>query len=266
MPSNHPTDPLLFGPDGKAYNSSREETVPQAQRSEATVAHWYRNISDKGPEFWQAVAAWSLVVLSALTVYIAQGTLAETASQVAIMQRQLAANSEYFRISERAWVELEPVKPVLLAPARNGFPSGFQYDIFIRNVGNTPARNVTMKVGSLSRMGELDSAEESSRIQSMMLSGAIGAHIDMNVPSSLAPNAATPVPVRVTGQAPVYFEGAAMRSHLIGRIEYLDVFSVKHWKTFCFFVATPRGELWHCKVGNDQGQDPDHGPTQPPQP
>jgi hypothetical protein len=263
VPPERPRRPLLFGPDGEAYYGSEKEEHPQETNAVALHRRWYRKARSKDAEFWQAVAAWAIVVVSVPTVYLARASLTETANQVAIMQEQLSASMEFFRIGEQAWIELEPIKPALFHSGGNGFGKLFQYDAYIKNVGKTPAREITMKaITPFSGTSLGDDAGNLQRTQNMLNRGIHGGdHLSNRIPKVLAPGSTSPVPLRLTGQEPQYLDSGALYSYLIGRIDYEDAFSIKHWKTFCFFVVNARGELWQCKEGNNSGQDAD--PSQP---
>jgi hypothetical protein len=45
--------------------------------------------------------------------------------------------------------------------------------------------------------------------------------------------------------------------YLIGRIDYEDVFYIKHWRKFCFVAADSKGNLRDCKYGNDEDRNPE---------
>ena len=47
---------------------------------------------------------------------------------------------------------------------------------------------------------------------------------------------------------------------ILGRIDYLDAFNARHYMRFCYFIANAKGELGHCKYGNDDDKNPEPNP------
>lgn len=178
---------------------------------------------------------------------------------------------EHFRVDERAWIEIEPIKPILLTPRDAKFGAAFKYEIYPRNVGKTVARNIVVKAqGSSSTIEFGGHAYEMNSIQDKMLLDKFkegGTTKPFRIPSNpvpkvLAPSTTASVPFTLIGQEPQIFPKSEWVSYLIGRIDYCDEFQVRHWIKFCFFVVNSRGELWNCKEGNDE----DHNPETPPTP
>jgi len=170
---------------------------------------------------------------------------------------------DHFQIDERAWIEIDPIKPVPLVPRTKFVPrSVFQYPLYLRNVGKTMARDVVMKAtvnGSSERLGNdasmMEATQDRYLLDKFKESGTERAVIvpANPIPKIIAPSVVAPVPYVLTGQEPQYFKnGGALYDYLVGRIDYVDQFNVSHWIKFCFFVANPRGELRSCKYGNDE--------------
>jgi hypothetical protein len=205
---------------------------------------------------WLTVTLTVVAAMAALvSAWIFQGQLCEGRKAT-----KLAAES--FRIDERAWVELETIKPALLSNASEKFPSVFTCDIYPKNVGKTVARDVVVKAQALSGMEDLGSNPEGMRNtqDKMLLNGfkEMGTNQPVVVPANpvpkvLAPNSVSPVPFRLTCAAPqVYPSGHQWVQYLVGRIDYCDQFQIKHWLKFCFYVVNARGEIWACQEGNDE--------------
>lgn len=186
-----------------------------------------------------------------------------------IFQGQLTESSESFRIDERAWIELEPIKPAqLFSPATNFIPrNSFTYELYPKNFGKTIARDVAMKAGVSGGSEDFgDSADQMARWQDKFLLNQfteMGTGKPVVVPPSpipkvLAPGVSTPVPYVVHAQSPQYSNnGHAMYDYVVGRVDYTDQFNVPHWIKFCFFVRNPRGELTSCQYGNDEDRNPE---------
>jgi hypothetical protein len=92
--------------------------------------------------------------------------------QTRISSDTLRQSTESFRIDERAWIELEPIKPAtLFSPATKFIPrNSFMYELYPKNFGKTIARDVAMK-GSVSggSEGYGDSADQMERWQDKFL-------------------------------------------------------------------------------------------------
>jgi hypothetical protein len=176
-------------------------------------------------------------------------------------------STESFRTDERAWIEIEPIIPKSLSKADDKFPALFTCNIYPKNVGKTVARDIVVKADNPTSGEELGrNAEHMRNIQDKMLLGGfkeMGTNKPVIVPNSpvpkvLAPNSVSPVPFRLTCQAPqVFSNGSQNLGYMIGRIDYCDQFQVKHWLKFCFFVVNARGEIWACQEGNDEDRNPE---------
>ncbi len=179
----------------------------------------------------------------------------------------LQQSVEIFRIDERAWVEIEPIKPVFFTPRTREIPrAGFKYDVYPRNTGKTTAWDVKMKAQVISSSEQL--GNDASMIGSEQDKYLLDKFTEMGtgkpvvipaspVPKVIAPNVSIPVPYSLHGQEPQLFGGHGMYDYLLGRIDYVDQFNVTHWIKFCFFVVNQRGELRSCQYGNDEDRNPE---------
>jgi hypothetical protein len=179
----------------------------------------------------------------------------------------LRQSAESFRIDERAWIEIEPIKPLLLTPGNDKFPTLFTCNIYPKNVGKTVARDIVVKAQDLGSMEEFGRNAEDMRStqDKMLLNGfkEMGTNKPVIVPSNpvpkvLGPNTVSPVPFRMTCEAPQVFRDGHQAMHfMVGRIDYCDQFRIKHWLKFCFYAVNARGEVWACQEGNDQDRNPE---------
>ncbi len=240
------------------------------------------------PMVWLEVGALSvLIVYTVFTgrlVRITNNTLSEvkkqsTSSELAAKAAMSAAetsldalnrNIDQFRIDERAWVEIDPIKPILVAPPSPPFGYVYRYEVYPKNMGRTAAFDVTVKAqSSQSDISMGTHADWMHNWQDKMLLDKftyMGTGKPVIVPRNpvtrtLAPNTISAVPFILTGQEPTIYPTSEMVSFLVGRIDYLDQFKVPHWLKFCFFVANARGELWNCQEGNDEDRNPETPPT-----
>ena len=123
------------------------------------------------------------------------------------------------------------------------------------------ARDIALRAATPAGVGTSlgDNADQIGSAQDTLMREHLG---DQNrLPKVLAPGAISSVPLTLNAQAPQYFKNGATYWHLIGRIDYTDAFSVKHWMKFCFFVSNPRGDLLNCHEGNDEDRNPESPPT-----
>jgi hypothetical protein len=210
------------------------------------------------------VAVTGLLVLLVYTIYTGlmyganekSANAAKSAAETA--QRTLEQSIEAFRIDERAWVEIEPIKPVLL-DNNPKFGATFTCDIYPRNVGKTVATDIVVKAQeqfSSELFGKnkvmMDSVQDKYLLDKTPQMGTNDTvHVPKNpVPKVLAPNSTSAAPFRLTCQAPQVFSGHQSIHYMVGRIDYCDQFRVKHWLKFCYFVVNARGKIWNCEEGN----------------
>lgn len=214
-------------------------------------------------------AAWAAVIAATIYALISLLQWGQMLRQSRIANDALRRSTESFRIDERAWIELEPIKPAkLYFPATKFIPRNvFLYELYAKNFGKTIARDIKMKAGVYGGTEEFgDSADQMERWQDKFLLNQfreMGTGKPVVIPPSpipkvLAPGVSTPVPYVVNAQGPQYFNnGHAMYDYIVGRVDYTDQFNIPHWIKFCFFVRNPRGELTSCQYGNDEDRNPE---------
>jgi hypothetical protein len=171
----------------------------------------------------------------------------------------LKASIDSFRTDERAWVEIEPIKPLLLTHSESDIGDIFTCNIYLHNLGKTVATNISVRAeGPMSTNGWDENAQVVTGSQD---------RIPKVIPSSrvqrvLAPNEIAAAPFRLTCPAPQTFKsGGQLIHYLIGRIDYVDQFRIAHWKRFCYFVVNNRGEIWNCQQGNQEDNNPETPPN-----
>ena len=162
-------------------------------------------------------------------------------------QKVLVQNS---RSKDRAWLVIEPVKPIPRTKSDGTIGASFDYELYIKNVGEKEARNIAIRANRVSSGLDMgDKEDQIQRAQNLLLREYIG---DNNrIAKTLAPNAVSTVPFRLSGQEPQLFQEGGLYSFLIGRIEYQGTNSEQHWMTFCYVISSSRGDLLNCKEGND---------------
>jgi hypothetical protein len=149
--------------------------------------------------------------------------------------RSLSAAIGNFHRDQRAWLSPEPVP----GTRKGGGPIQFP----IKNGGKTPARNVFMYfMGNYFATPELITYEFS------------GAPIPLGY---IAPN--TPTSFVYRGQPQDAAIAANHKTDLFvvyGAITYDDVFSVKHWVTYCFSALVDGSTYGYCNKHNEIGDGP----------
>jgi hypothetical protein len=211
------------------------------------------NSIQEGIRKWTRNAVWAAVIYAFVTVLMWWQML----RQNRIATDALRQSTESFRIDERAWIEIEPIKQTRQLGA------AFEYSFFLRNVGKTAARDVQLRMTRQAPASSITMGSNAESIRGELdkfLQGKVPSFtvpIENPVPKVLAPNTSSIVPVTVFAQGPL---SNGWVFYLIGRIDYTDVFGIKHWMTFCFFVADSQGTLWNCKEGNDEDKNPEIPP------
>lgn len=218
--------------------------------------------TDKPPKWWRMHIVQVLIFLATAS-YAVVSLLMWCAMQTA-NQQQLTA----FRTDERAWIGIEPLKAKLKSPATDKFTALYTYDMYLRNGGKTAARCVEVRFprgGDLSSIDFINHKDWIANVQDRFLlgkfKGSEGIPIVRSAPQTISPGQTTPVPIDFYGQAPkVYPSGGEFISFFIGRIDYIDDFSVPHWVKFCMFVESADGSLGYCKYGNEEDGNPEIPP------
>lgn len=258
-------------PDNPHVSAGQSESHEEMKRD-------VREIDDrvKHAERWMigltfAIAFFALcsIVVGILQWDAMRGQLRQMQNASMEARESMDRSTESFRTDERAWVEIEPIKPILAAPRQVGFGTVFRYELYPRNAGKTVARNIVVKAQtSVANIDFGNHADFLRNGQDKLLldkftEGSSGKPVIIPrnpVPKVLAPNTASSVPFILAGQEPQVLPKSQIVSYLIGRIDYMDEFQITHWLKFCFFVANAKGDLWNCQEGNDE----DHNPEIPP--
>ena len=255
MSESEPNGPISKPAPGQETASilDRIEALERAREGENDLGYKKRQICIN---IWPAVLTGCLVVTSVVAIYISIAALDAAKKSADVAAAALETSSESFRIDERAWVEIEPIKPVLFTKADGTFGASFRYKIYPKNVGKTVARDIVMQAHRVSSGHDMgDNANAIHFEQERLLRKE---PIDTNrMAKVLAPNTVSAVPFVLDGQEPQN----GWYSVLIGRIDYVDAFSIKHWMTFCYIVINSRGELMSCKEGNDEDRNPETLPA-----
>jgi hypothetical protein len=171
----------------------------------------------------------------------------------------------FFRTDERAWIEIEPIKP---KPYKDSKELHI-YELFPKNVGKTAARDIVVRADNVASNREsIENTRHPNWIHNMQdkyLFGKFKNTHPLNggtpIPSILGPGTISPIPITYITQTPQVFpSGSELVSEILGRIDYTDEFGVPHWIRFCFYPSDAEGSLASCTAGNDE----DHNPETPP--
>ena len=199
-------------------------------------------------------AAWGALFAALIYAGISALIWCQMVRQSNIANAALGQSTESFRIDERAWIEIQPINPVLRNPASSTFGALFTYNIYPKNVGKTAAFDIAVKATRGAPMSALslgDNADEIASYQRMLMKNTFGMPdvlISRRVPKTLGPGEVSNAPFDMYGQEPQ----KGLYQFLIGRVDYADAFRVPHWMTFCFFIADSRGNLQYCQYGNEE--------------
>lgn len=202
-------------------------------------------------------ATWSAFAAASIYAFISLLQWGQMLKQSQIASATLQRSTESFRIDERAWVEIQPIHAILVAPRDDKFGATFKYELHPQNFGKTAARNLVIKAESpTTGEGFSSNAEDVKKYQDqypLNQFNEMGTDKPVVVPANpipkvLGPGIESPVPFILTGQ-------------LIGRMDYVDAFGVPHWVKFCFSVANAKGDLWNCKEGNNEDNNPEAPPN-----
>jgi hypothetical protein len=211
------------------------------------------------PKFVLEVVGFLVLVVYAfytIEIYKANQESADVAT------KSLKQSVESLRIDQRAWIAIEPFRPVL--KSRDADSATYEYQLIPKNVGKTSAYKVSVKTANPFDAGGLGISKFMvDNIQDKVLLGKIEGHIDshLDFPTVLSPNS--------TPASPIYFKFIVGRprpnywpmvNNYVGRIDYEDIFGVPHWRKFCFIVAGEEGNLGDCAHGNDEDRNPESNP------
>jgi hypothetical protein len=256
IPPQQPINSISPHAEDRNQNDSKELLTPLANQGPPVPqddhrAHkccqckilWWKALLDVGMFVVTAGAFLAAVVYARITYHMQQDNL------------------HAFRIDERAWVGIDPFKPILKVPETDKNSALFTYELYPRNTGKTAAREVEIRALRDSPVSSVSSGDDHpgmDRMQDGLLLNKFKNSADIpflrSAPHTLAPGQVAPFPLIVSGQSPRHGFG----SFLVGRIDYADEFGIKHWVKFCFFVSNYRGELEYCKYGNDQDNNPEN--------
>jgi hypothetical protein len=219
-------------------NNNREFS-PQPSEVLKSFCEWLHGFHNNREK--SKAADWALVLLTFLTAVAAFVS-------AWLFQAQLTEQRRSYRLDERAWVEIEPVK------AQNIEGKRFDFSIIPKNIGKTAARNVSFRVAAGSSVedeadDEKELAFERERFEKE-LKKELKASKSGNV---LVPNSEPPVPLNFRGHA----RGEKNFYTVVGLFNYVDQFDVPHWKTFCLSATEKPGELEYCTYGNDEDNNPE---------
>ena len=90
---------------------------------------------------WKHFKLWLEVfgLLSALALlFVTWRTLRRGSKAVETQREAIDRSTEAFRVDERAWIEIDSIQKTVMPPM-DGFPQGFVYKVFLKNVGKTIA-------------------------------------------------------------------------------------------------------------------------------
>jgi hypothetical protein len=211
-------------------------------------------------------AAWAAFFAACVYALISMLQWGQMIKQSKTANAALRQSIESFRIDERAWIEIEPIKLMQVYRGDSKVGAGFRYGFYPKNFGKTEARDITFRAapGATSSIQSGNSPTWASFNQDKLLLGKVESAPDLRIdepaPKVLAPGITSPVPFTMDGQEPQIFSEDEFVSYLIGRIDYVDAFRVKHWVKFCYFVVNAKGDLWNCKEGNDEDENPEMPP------
>ncbi len=217
--------------------------------------------------FW--IGLITLIVLAVYTLFTIKMYRANRDSaDAATGAANTAANAldrsiEQFRMDERAWIEIEPIKPILMAETSRVIGSAiYRYPIYPKNVGRTAARNIVVRAQNY--LTDASFGYDASMVRSAQDKILMGTYSPKKLkvplypmPHVIAPGAVSTVPFTLVGQD----DNTGKAVFLIGRIDYIDEFQIPHWLRFCFYVTNINGELGNCQEGNDEDRNPEIEPT-----
>jgi hypothetical protein len=235
-------------------NAPNERNPPTPSEFITAVYHWLLYWWD-APREKSKAADWAVTFLTIMIAIAAIWSARLFQNQLTEARKATNFAAQSFRVDERAWIEFDPVKPAPYSPRTDKFGALFEYDLYIKNVGKSVARDIEFRANRSGEYGSIahgNDAKGMAWTQDQLILGKVpsGADIPFQNPfeKTLAPNTTATNPFVFRGQEPIN----GMTNFLVGRIDYCDAFGVKHWKKFCFLVVNPKGEFWPCREGNDE--------------
>jgi len=210
-------------------------------------------------------ADWALVVFTALGLFAA-------AYSALLVYRQLKDGQANFMLDERAWIELEPMKPPKVVKDKDGTISLF-YKLNLKNVGKTVASATRLHAGFLGRDAAFigderrikaeqdklanEDRETQAEVERKMdqFEGKVNKQRKLNIEhwfqTVIAPGAESTVPEEMWTEYPTV---GPNETYFVGHLSYDDLFRVHHWLRFCYLVARKEGDeftLFLCQYGNN---------------
>lgn len=261
--SGPPTDESSTQPQEGSANKRRLRVFSEILISLCSWIDNYRQKPRPKNKGIEIVGVWLTLAIAFAafwSAYVFQGQLSEA-------RRATQTTLDSFRTDGRAWVGIEKIEIMRTYPANGQFGAAFRFGIYPKNFGKTQAREVafTDVSGIWTSITQGDNPSWVNSVQDKMLTGKFkGADdIPMNkaVPKVIGPGIASPVPFTVNAKEPTIFTNDEWVSYLIGRIDYVDAFHVRHWVKYCYFVMDARGTLWPCKYGNDEDDNTETPPN-----
>ncbi len=202
-----------------------------------------------------------------ITLYGQQHDEAKRSADAAKSQADTSSNAfilseANFRQDERAWVEIGEIRHQLaLDDPKVG--RAYEFQLFLKNMGRTVARDVRVRVatpsGNYAAITGRDAIKlvlGGSRTYSSTMQSARKPTVPE--PQTLAPGSSASAPIAVLVAAPHgYLNSPGIEySSILGNITYIDAFNVHHWMHFCY-VIRPSGDLTHCPYGNEEDDNPE---------
>ena len=184
--------------------------------------------------------------------------------QASDSRRALGFAQDTFKLDERAWLELREDKPPFPLEEtkldQNGsLAKQFEVSFDVANVGKTFAHAITVKARSLQADDKF--VDVKSKIYKELSGYDLGgkktliADEPTLIATELGPNSVTTVPFRVkVGEPRGQVPGGYQVDYIVGRVDYIDVFSKYHWITFCFRTGIG-ARLTNCSFGNAEGNE-----------
>lgn len=196
-------------------------------------------------------ADWAMFGVTAL------GLIAAVASAI-FLYMQLRDAQDNFKVDERAWIQLEPIKPPSISVDKDTGVASVTYELSLKNIGKTVARHARFHVAFVPASGLIGESDIVSRQEALANedypvaeSGGAPHKQFQSKPNRwletvIGPGATTPLPFRVSTD-----NRTTSTQLLLGHIDYTDEFDVPHWSRFCYILPQNfSGNLLMCAYGN----------------
>lgn len=181
---------------------------------------------------------------------------ADTALKATLAQGQKAldANIAASRREQRAWIVVTSQTETVTL--NDGMP--VSVPMKMTNMGKTPAKGIEIHgvVDVVKPESSLDFSYEASRHHQIGLVNVLHPNIP-DVSPYFAFERGTPKATRmiVTPELRRSFAAGEVLVVIHGRIDYLDIFGVKHWLKFCVYAGNPDPSSEQCSGYNDMDQE-----------